>query len=92
MRDKKNEVEHAGLKIKLEYAKNFQNFLKRYRSLRLLNEPIITDKYIKYSFGGNGKDMNGFEKLIFDLNYQYTVKENKKQKSFWERVIIFFKG
>lgn len=79
MYDRKNEVEHTGLKVKINHIKDVQNLMKQYQTIRFLYNPLPWKNYFEIGFGGSGPDISAFSRELYDSGWLWEKEENKKQ-------------
>ena len=89
MKDRTNEIEVSGVRIKMDDLPLVQKAMRDFPSIRFLYEPWRSKgtSYYDVSYGGKGNDIRGFEIAIKDFYYEdpKLVKKSFFQKIFGSR-------
>ena len=85
MHDKRNEVEHTGLKVKANHIKDVQNLMKQYSSLRFLYNPMQWKEHFEIGFGGDGPDVSAFDRELYESGWLWE-REEEERIPWWKRL------
>jgi hypothetical protein len=91
MHNRSNDIEVSGVRIQYDKIVQVQQTTKQFPSIRFLWNPwrYADNPYFEISFGGNGEDINGFQKAIMEYIYE---EKHEVKKSWFQKIIEMIFG
>lgn len=89
MIDKRNEVEHTGLRIKPNHIKDVQVEMKKFPTIRFLYDPLLWEhnSYFEIGIGGSGPELNNLYQVIHKSGWLWEEAKIEVKIPWWKRIL-----
>ncbi len=78
-----HEVEYCNVPLKKNHLADFQELLKKYKSVRFLSNPVFNsheEGCVRISYGGNGDEMNALGRETQEASWDWETPKPIKKK------------